>query len=74
MGNNFSYREAILIATGDEFVTNLPQHTLFLSLANLNLPVTDKGTGALLCIQYSQDFQLGIALANGVWIYLQVYS
>jgi len=41
-------------------LTNLSQHTLFFGRANLDLTVTDKGSGALLGIQYSQ-FRIGLA-------------
>ena len=66
--------KTVLIAAGDEFVADLPQHTLLLIGADLDLLITDKGACALLSVKYSQNFQLRICFANGVGIYLQMHG
>ena len=48
MSNDFFQSKTVLMTASDELVADLPQHSLFLGLADLDLLVTDEGAGALL--------------------------
>lgn len=66
-----SEREAVLVATGDQFVTDLLEHLLLFGRANLDRAVSDEGPGALLGVEDAEDFEFRVGFADGVRVDLQ---